>query len=149
MSKNTAITVNTIVEKPITKAWELWNSPEHIMKWSHASDDWHTPHAENDLRVGGKFLMRMVAKDGSASFDFIGTYTSVKEGELIEYTIDDGRKVSVRFESVGEAGAGNSATSATKITETFDPESINSLELQREGWQAILENFKKYAEGQR
>lgn len=132
-----AITVSIHVDAPIEKVWEYWNTPKHIMQWSHASDDWHTPHAENDLRVGGKFRVGYAAKDGSESFDFIGTYTYIIEYEKIEYTIADGRNVMVLF--IEEHGG-------TKITEVFDTEDINTVDEQREGWQAILENFKKHVE---
>ena len=118
--------------------WEYWSKPEHITKWNSASDDWHTPRAENDLRVGGKFTARMEAKDGSFGFDFGGIYDAVRENEYIEYTLGDGRKVKVHFKDQGDS---------TKVTESFDAESTNSVELQRGGWQAILDNFKKYVEG--
>lgn len=132
------ITIQTTINAPIEKVWEYWNSPEHIPGWAFASDDWEAPYAENDLKVGGKFKTTMAAKDKSASFDFTGTYTQVDENQRIEYTIDDGRKVSVRFESLGN--------NETKVTETFDPENENSEEMQRDGWQSILNNFKKYVE---
>jgi len=131
------ITVQTEINATVEKVWQLWILPEHITKWCAASDDWHTPRAENDVRTGGKFLSRMEAKDGSFGFDFGGVYDNVKKHELIEYTMGDGRKVSVRF-----SGEGNS----TKIVETFEAENENPIEMQRGGWQAILDNFKKYAE---
>ena len=133
----TKITVENTVHAPIEKVWELWTSPAHITKWTHASDDWHTPFAENDLRVGGKFSSRMEARDGSFGFDFGGVYDAVKEHELIEYTLGDGRKVVIHF-----AGQGNE----TRVVETFDAEGTNSVDMQKGGWQAILDNFKKYAE---
>jgi uncharacterized protein YndB with AHSA1/START domain len=133
----TAITVSTTVNAPVEKVWNYWTAPEHITKWCQASDDWHAPFAENDLREGGKFLTTMAAKDGSFSFDFGGVYTKVDEQRTIEYTMSDGRKVSVEF-----TGNGNS----TEIVETFDPEDTNSLEMQKSGWQAILDNFGKYTE---
>ena len=108
------------------------------MRWNNASPDWHTPRAENDLRVGGRFLSRMEAKDGSAGFDFTGIYDAVVPMERIAYTMDDGRKAAITFAPEGEG---------THIAVTFDPESENSLEMQQSGWQAILDNFKKYAEG--
>lgn len=132
-----AITVETTVNAPIEKVWKVWNAPEHITKWATATDEWHTPRAENDLRVGGKFLSRMEAKDGSAGFDFVGTYDEVKQHQIIAYTMSDGRKVKVTFASTG---------TLVKIVETFEAETENSLELQREGWQAILNNFKKHVE---
>jgi uncharacterized protein YndB with AHSA1/START domain len=133
----TAITVATTINAPVEKVWRFWSLPEHITKWCSASDDWHTPKAENDLRTGGKFLSRMEAKDGSFGFDFGGIYDAVKTNELIEYTIGDGRKVTIQF-----AANGNE----TKVTETFEAESTNPIEMQRGGWQAILDNFKKYVE---
>jgi uncharacterized protein YndB with AHSA1/START domain len=133
----TAITIETTVKAPVQKVWRYWTTPEHISQWNNASDDWHTPHAENDLRAGGRFLSRMEAKDGSAGFDFGGVYDQVKTHELITYTMDDSRKVSVEF-----SGNGNQ----TKVRETFEPESMNSIEMQKNGWQAILDNFKKYTE---
>ena len=133
------ITVQTIVNSPIEKVWEYWNEPEHITQWAFASDDWEAPVAENDVRTGGKFKTRMQSKtDKTQGFDFGGTYTKVEEYKVIEYTMYDGRKVSIQFESSGDG--------QTKITESFDPENENSEELQRSGWQAILDNFKKYAE---
>ena len=133
----TAITISTTVNAPVEKVWNYWTAPEHITKWCQASDDWHAPFAENDLREGGKFVTTMAAKDGSFSFDFGGVYTKVEEHKTIEYTMGDGRKVSVQF-----TGNGNT----TNIVETFDPEDTNSLEMQRSGWQAILDNFGKYTE---
>ncbi|HEY0669549.1 MAG TPA: SRPBCC family protein [Sphingobacteriaceae bacterium] len=132
-----AITVKTTVKAPVSKVWEFWNEPEHIKNWCFASDDWHAPHAENDLQVGKGFTTTMAARDGSMSFDFGGVYTSVIPQKEIAYTMDDGRKVKITFTDMeGE----------TKIEETFDPESENSEEMQRSGWQAILDNFKKYTE---
>lgn len=136
MNKN-AITVTTIVKAPISKVWEYWIKPEHIIHWAFASDDWEAPKAENDLRVGGKFKTRMAAKDKSQGFDFGGTYTAVKEHELIEYDMDDGRHARVEFSKLPEG---------VEVTVTFDPENMNSIEMQRGGWQAISNNFKKYAE---
>lgn len=134
------ITVQTIVNAPIEKVWEFWNGPEHITKWAFASNDWEAPSAENDVRTGGRFKTVMAAKDKSAAFDFTGTYTNVKEHSLIEYDMDgdDHRHVKVQFVEQPDG---------VKIIETFDPENMNSEEMQRGGWQAILENFKKYVEG--
>ena len=134
--KNT-ITVTTQVHSPIQKVWEVWNSPEHIVNWNAASPDWHTTEASNDLREGGTLTSRMEAKDGSAGFDFRGTYDSVKDHEHIAYTLSDGRKVSIDFNSDGKT---------TSIKESFEAESMNSRELQQSGWQSILDNFKKYTE---
>ncbi len=131
------ITIKTTVEAPVTKVWKYWTKPEHIVKWNNASDDWHTTRAENDFRVGGKFLSRMEAKDGSAGFDFGGVYDEVKENEYIAYAMDDGRKVQVAF-----SGNGNE----TEIEESFEAENENSLEMQKTGWQNILNNFKNYVE---
>ena len=136
-ANKTLITVEATVNAPVEKVWKLWTAPEHITKWNSASDDWHTPFSENDLRTGGKFLSRMEAKDGSFGFDFGGVYDEVKENELIEYTMGDGRKVIINF-----TGKDNE----TKVVESFDAESTNSIEMQRGGWQAILDNFKKYVE---
>jgi uncharacterized protein YndB with AHSA1/START domain len=131
------ITVETIVNAPVEKVWECWNKPEHITGWAFASDDWEAPAAENDLRTGGKFKTVMAAKDKSSSFDFEGTYSTVKKHELIEYDMSDGRHVKVEFAGTPEG---------VRVTETFDPENENSEEMQRSGWQAILDNFKKYVE---
>lgn len=137
-ANKTTITVETAVNAPIEKVWESWTKPEHITRWANASDDWHAPYADNDPRTGGKFKTTMAAKDGSFSFDFGGTYTNVHEYRFMAYTLDDGREVSVTFESEG---------SATHITETFEAENTHSIEMQQGGWQAILNNFKKYTEG--
>lgn len=131
------ITVESTVNAPVEKVWKYWTQPEHITKWNFASDEWHSPFAENDLKTGGKFLARMEAKDGTFGFNFEGIYDDVKENKYIEYSLADGRKVKITF-----TGNGNE----TKVVETFDPETINSIELQRGGWQSILDNFKKYVE---
>jgi len=135
--EKTQITVETTVEAPVEKAWTLWTNPESITEWNSASPEWHTPRAENDLREGGQFVYRMEAKDGSFGFDFGGVYDEIKANELIAYTLGDGRKVKVTFSGNGPE---------TKVAETFEAENTNSIELQRGGWQAILDNFKKYAE---
>jgi uncharacterized protein YndB with AHSA1/START domain len=135
--KKPNITVEVVVAVPRAKAWKTWTTPEDILQWNHASDDWHSTHAENDLKAGGSFLYRMEAKDGSFGFDFYGTYDNIITEQLIEITLGDERKVQVHFH---EDGAN------TKITETFEAESENPLELQQFGWQAILNNFKKVAE---
>src|ERR1043165_194880 len=101
-TNKTVITVQSEIKAPVEKVWKYWTGPEHIKKWNSASDDWHTPRAENDLRVGGKFSARMEAKDGSMGFDFGGVYDDVKANELIEYTLGDGRKVTVQFTSDGK-----------------------------------------------
>jgi len=132
-----SITVETTVKASVEKVWEVWTMPEHIVKWNNASADWHTTRAQNDLRAGGKFLSRMEAKDGSFAFDFEGTYDEVKTNELISYSIGDGRKAKIIF--IAE-------DNETKVVETFEAENQNSIEMQRGGWQAILDNFKKYTE---
>jgi uncharacterized protein YndB with AHSA1/START domain len=131
------ITVQTIVPTSIEKAWELWTQPQHITQWNNASDDWHCPKATNDLKVSGAFSFTMASKDGQMSFDFEGTYTNIKPLSVIEYSIIDGRKVKILFEEKEDG---------IQITESFEPENVHSEELQRDGWQAILNNFKKYSE---
>jgi uncharacterized protein YndB with AHSA1/START domain len=131
------ITVQTTINAPLSKVWECWTDPKHITGWAFASNEWEAPEAENDLRVGGKFKTRMQAKDKSGGFDFAGTYTITKENKLIEYNMDDGRHVKVVFEEISDG---------VKVTETFDPEGTNSEDMQRSGWQAILNNFKEYVE---
>ena len=133
----TQITIETTVNAPVEKVWEYWNKPEHITKWCNASPDWHTPRAENDLQAGGKFSTRMEAKDGSMGFDFWGLYDDVKTNEFIAYTMGDGRKASIIFKEDGNS---------TGITETFEAEDQNPVEMQRAGWQNILDNFKAHVE---
>lgn len=135
--EKTKITVKSSVNAPISKVWEYWNAPEHITKWNSASPDWHTPKSENDLRVGGRFTARMEAKDGSFGFDFGGTYDEVIPHEKISYTMDDGRKTDISFITNG---------TETQVIEIFDAEDTNPIEMQQGGWQAILDNFKKYTE---
>ena len=139
------ITVETTVKAPLDKVWKCWNEPSHITKWAFASDDWEAPSAENDVKVGGRFKTTMAAKDKSTSFDFTGIYTTVEQNKLIEYDMDKApneevaRHVKVEFSETPEG---------TRITEIFDPENENTEEMQRSGWQAILNNFKKYTESQ-
>ncbi len=133
----TVITVENNINAPVDKVWEYWTNPKHITKWNNASDDWHTPFAENDLREGGRFVSRMEAKDGSMGFDFGGMYDIITNKKYIEYTMDDGRKVKITF---------SADDNNTKVVENFEAENTNSLELQKGGWQAILDNFKKYTE---
>ena len=135
----TIITIGVSVEAPVEKIWECWTQPQHIVKWNTASNDWHTTHATNDLRVGGKFNTRMEAKDGSFGFDFWGIYDEIQVNNRIAYTLGDDRKVEVIFGSEGNL---------TQITQIFEAETENSVELQQGGWQAILNNFKAYAEQQ-
>jgi uncharacterized protein YndB with AHSA1/START domain len=132
------ITVEAVVKVPMVKVWEYWNTPKHIMVWDTASPEWETPKAENDLRVGGMLKVTMAAKDKSASFDLNCRYTDIAEHERIEYDMEDGRHVRTAFTTAAEG---------VRITQTFDPENTNPVETQRSGWQAILDNFKKYAEG--
>lgn len=131
-----AITVQTTLALNIRKTWNYFTQPEHIVNWNFASPDWHCPFAENDLRNGGKFKYGMAARDGSFSFDFEGVYDEVIHEQKINYTMPDGRQVMIEFKE---------SDNETTLIETFDPENENSLELQRNGWQAILDNFKKYA----
>lgn len=131
------ITVKNLVKAPVEKVWKMWTFPEHITRWNYASEEWHSPTAENDLRPGGRFVSRMEAKDGSMGFDFEGIYDEVKPNQLIKYSLGDGRKVEVIFENKGEE---------TQVTESFEAENTHSLEIQQEGWQAILNNFKGYVE---
>jgi uncharacterized protein YndB with AHSA1/START domain len=131
------ITVETAVSAPLRRVWEAWNDPEEIKQWNAASQDWHTPRSSVDLREGGKFSARMEAKDGSMGFDFEGTYTRIAPRERIEFRIGDGREVSIAFRE--EAGR-------VVVRETFDAETQNPPEVQRQGWQAILDNFARYVE---
>ncbi len=131
------ITVQTKINAPVAKVWDSWSKPEHITKWCQASDDWHAPYAENDLQTNGKFKTTMAARDGTVSFDFEGVYSYVEPHKLIEYGLADGRQVKILFETEGDT---------TVITESFDPETENSHELQQGGWQAILDSFKSYVE---
>ena len=135
--ERTVITVENTINAPVQKVWEFWSNPEHIIKWCSPSEDWHTPKAENDLRTGGKFLSHMEAKDKSFGFDFGGVYTKVEEYKRIEYTMSDGREVQVIFSEEGNG---------IKLVETFDAENTHPVEMQQAGWQAILDNFKKYTE---
>lgn len=140
MAESQLITVETIVNAPMEKAWKCWTTPEDIMQWNHASDEWRCPKAANDLRVGGTFSYIMAAKDGSFSFDFNGTYTQVTPHKQIDYVIEGGRTVSIVFTEQGEK---------TRVVETFESETQNPVELQQQGWQAILENFKKHVEAKK
>ncbi len=141
---NQPITITTTVKAPIEKVWEFWNAPQHISGWAFASEDWEAPHAENDLRTGGIFKTRMQAKaNPSEGFDFNGVYTQVIKDELIEYNMEKApqeekaRHVKIEFEETPEG---------IKITQAFDPENENSIDMQKQGWQAILNNFKIYTE---
>lgn len=133
----TKICVETIVSADPKKVWDYWTNPVHITQWNFASDDWHCPKAENDLKVGGKFMSRMEAKDGSFGFDFEGVYDEIIAGEKISYTMLDNRQATTYFEN---------RDGETRVKTIFDAENENSVDLQRDGWQAILNNFKKYVE---
>lgn len=136
----TKITVNTTVDANRTKVWKYWNQPEHITQWNFADPSWHCPKAENDLREGGTLKSRMEAKDGSFGFDFEAIYEEVVEHEKIAYTLTDGRKAVTTFDDVD---------GKTEITTTFDAEQENPVEMQKAGWQAIIDNFKKHVESNR
>lgn len=133
----TKISIVATVNADSKKAWEFWTMPKHIVNWNFASDDWHCPKSENDLRVGGKIKSRMEAKDGSFGFDFEGIYDEIVDQKKIAYTMEDGRQAITTFENVD---------GKTKITTVFDAENSNPIEMQRDGWQAILNNYKKYVE---
>ncbi|WP_423128636.1 SRPBCC domain-containing protein [Gaoshiqia sp. Z1-71] len=135
--ERTMITIGVTIHAPVEKVWKFWNEPGHITRWNAASDDWHCPRAENDLRPDGKIIARMEAKDGSQGFDFEGIYDEVLPHERIAYTLADGRKVRISFKGNG---------SETLVEEVFEAENVYPHEMQREGWQAILNNLKKYVE---
>lgn len=135
--KSSIITVETIVNAPLARVWQYWTLPEHIVNWAFASDEWEASASENDLRIGGRFTTTMAAKDKSESFDFSGSYTQVVPDQLIAYKLDDNRAVEIEFVT---------QPSGVKIVQRFEPEAENSVQMQRAGWQAILDNFKKYAE---
>lgn len=131
------VVVETVVHKYVEQVWEFWTTPEHISNWNFATPEWHCPSAEHDLKVGGKLKYHMAAKDGSMAFDYEATFTKIIPNEHLEYRLDDGRNVSIKF--LAEVGF-------TKVIESFEVEDENSIEMQRQGWQAILDNFKRYAE---
>ena len=131
------ITVEALIRASLARVWTCWTEPEHIMRWNAASDDWHCPSATNDLRVGGEFHATMAARDGSFQFDFGGTYTEVVPQQKIASVLGDGRTIVTTFEEMPDG---------VKVMETFEAESENPLEMQRAGWQAILDRFKKHAE---
>lgn len=134
---NELLKVSVEIESNMNRVWEYWTEPEHIKNWNTASEEWHTPKVENDLKKGGKFVFRMEAKDGSHGFDFGGTYDEIKNEEFISYKLDDDRKVNVSF---------TEENGKILVVEKFEPESENSEEMQRDGWQSILNNFKNYVE---
>ena len=137
MENKEIISVKTLINAPIIKVWNFWTEPKHIMNWNNASEDWHTPYSTNDLKVGGKFSYTMASKDGSMSFDFGGTYNEVIPMKKIVYTLDDDRKVTINFEN---------SNNQVEITEIFEAENQNPKEMQQQGWQAILDSFKKYVD---
>ncbi|HMS27914.1 MAG TPA: SRPBCC family protein [Burkholderiaceae bacterium] len=130
------ISIETVVKAPIAKVWAAWTTPGDIKIWNTASDDWHTTQASVDLRVGGEFSSRMEAKDGSFGFDFAGTYTQIVPNELLEFSFGD-RSAKVEFIK---------SEDGVTVRETFEAETENSIEQQRQGWQAILNNFAKHVE---
>jgi len=134
----TKITIQAVVAADRQKVWNCYTQPEHITKWNFATDTWHCPAASNDMRVGGKYLARMEAKDGSFAFDFEAVYNEIVDGEKFTYTMPDNREIQVSFEKMDDK---------TRVTVTFDPENVNPVDLQRDGWQSILDNFRRYAEG--
>jgi uncharacterized protein YndB with AHSA1/START domain len=133
----TVIIIEATIQSSIERVWKYWTDPAHIIHWNNASPDWHTPKADNDLKINGRFTYTMAARDGSMSFDFGGVYTNVEHLKTIAYALDDGRKVKTDFQSVGDG---------VNVVTSFDAETQNSVELQKSGWQAILNNFKKYVE---
>jgi uncharacterized protein YndB with AHSA1/START domain len=134
---NSKIKIEAIISAPPQKVWTYWVKPEHITKWNFASEDWHCPRAKNELKVGGKYGARMEAKDGSYGFNFEAIYNEVVDQKKLTYTMEDGRSVTTDFEKLGDK---------TKVTTVFDAEKQNPEEMQKSGWQAILNNFKKYVE---
>lgn len=132
------ITITATIKAPITKVWECYTVPKHVTQWNQASSDWQCPKAVSDLKVGGKFVYTMEAKDGSFGFDFSGTYTRVDNLERIDYTLDDERQVEVKFEKLD--------AETIKITQRFEAEKQNSTDQQQQGWQSILNNFVRYVE---
>ena len=135
--EKTTITVESLIAAPKEKIWEYWTAPEHIVHWNYTSDEWCTPAAKNDLHVGGRFKFRMEARDGSMGFDFEGTYTNIQLNGVIGYILYDGRNVKIDFVKQDDA---------VKVIENFEAETMNPVELQKGGWQSILDNFKKYVE---
>lgn len=134
----TKISITTTVAATPDKVWQCWTQPKHIVNWNFASPDWHCPRSENDLRPGGKMNSRMEAKDGSFGFDFEAIYDEVIDQKKITYTMGDGRQATTIFEKQNDG---------TKVSTTFDAEGTHPIEMQRDGWQAILNNFKNYTEG--
>ena len=132
------VTLKTTILRPVQKVWEFFTKPEHITQWNFANDEWKCPSAKSDLREGGRFNYRMETKDGSFGFDYAGVFEEIIPEQKLSYHLDDGRKVEVFFASIDN--------STTEITEIFEPETSNPVEMQRDGWDKILHNFEKYAE---
>ncbi len=132
------ITVTSTVNADTKKTWDYYTQPKHITQWNFADPSWQCPSASNDLQVGGKYTARMEAKNGNFVFDLEGTYTEVMEGKKLTFKLDDGREVTASFTADGNA---------THVSVVFDAEDTNPVEMQKGGWQAILDNFKKYTEG--
>ena len=132
------IQIQVDVQGDLATIWHYWNEQKHIEQWHSASPDWHTINAQNDLRVGGSLTSRMEAKDGAMGFDFGGVYTEVVANQRLAYTLGDGREVTVTFSQI--------APGLVHVVETFEAESQNPVELQKQGWQAILNHFKEYVE---
>lgn len=131
------ITISATIAADKNKVWDYYTQPEHIVHWNFAHSSWHCPSASNDMQIGGKYIARMEAKDGSFGFEFEAIYDEIREGESFTYTMPDGRQVTVTF---------NGNNDSTEVIVVFDPEDQNPVEMQKEGWQAILDNFKKYTE---
>lgn len=138
--QTTKIEVGAIINADANRVWDAWTKPEHITQWNSASEDWHCPSAANDLRKGGKYVARMEARDGSVGFDFEAIYDEVVDRKRISYTMTDGRQATTTFADVG---------GRTKVTTVFDAENEHPADFQKAGWQAIMDNFKRYVEGQR
>lgn len=132
------LTVTSEINKPLNEVWNFFNNPEHIVNWNFAHESWECPSAKNNLKVGGKLEVRMQAKDGSFGFNLVGIYDEVVENELLKYHFEDHRNIEIIFEKLSD--------NKTKVTENFDPENMNPQDFQKDGWQAILDNFKKYSE---
>ena len=131
------ITIEAVIDADIQKVWDYYNSPEHITKWNYASNDWHCPKAENDMKIGGVYLARMEAKDGSFGFDFKAIYDEIIPLAKVAYTLGDERKVVTTFVKQDDK---------TKVITFFDAEGVNLIDMQKAGWQSILNNFKRYTE---
>lgn len=139
LSGDNTVNIEVVVRCDLKSAWDLWTDPAHVIHWNAASDDWHTPRAKSDLKPGGRFVYRMESRDGKMGFDFGGVYDKVVVGDSLAYTLDDGRKARIEFNALD--------SETTSITQAFEIENTYPKEVQKKGWQAIMNNFKKYAEG--